>query len=80
MPVCLTTIPIRKAPMKSILAALFSLVILFALTGCGGGDAATGHRDDTTPGGEATPAADDLMDDAAFDAYSAEQSNPGQNQ
>ena len=66
--------------MKSILAALFSLVTLFALTGCGGSDAATGHRDDPTPGGEATQPADELMDDAAFDAYSAERANDGADQ
>ena len=48
------------------------LLMLFAvstLVGCGG-DASTGHTEDKTPGGEATPP---LMDDAQMDAYSAEQ-------
>jgi hypothetical protein len=28
-------------------------VSLFLVTGCGGGEEATGHKDDETPGGEA---------------------------
>ena len=51
------------------------LLLAFAIPGCGqsGGDAA--HTDDPTPGGEATPPTEELINDpAAFDNYAAEQS------
>ena len=57
------------------------LVFAFVIPGCGqtGGDAA--HVDDPTPPGEATPPAEELINDpAAFDNYAAEQATnaPGE--
>lgn len=58
--------------MKLLVKMFLSVVMLTFVVGCGGGEG-TGHTDDTTPGGEATPPADDLMDDKAFDDYSKKQ-------
>ena len=62
--------------MKSILGNVFSLLLILtlavSLNGCGG-ETTTGHVDDETPGGEATPPMDEMMDDAAMDDYAAEQ-------
>lgn len=56
----------RMVILRSLLLMLFAVS---TLVGCGG-DASTGHVEDKTPGGEATPP---LMDDTQMDAYSAEQ-------
>ncbi len=39
--------------MKKAFYCMLMGVSLFLVTGCGGGEEATGHKDDETPGGEA---------------------------
>ena len=66
----LTTLNSGDSGMVLLRSLLLMLFAVSTLVGCGGGEASTGHTEDKTPGGEATPP---LMDDAAMNAYSAEQ-------
>ncbi|MCA8997509.1 MAG: hypothetical protein KDA80_10990 [Planctomycetaceae bacterium] len=60
-------------PIQSLLT--LATVLTFACClGCSGGAVSDGHTSDATPGGEATPPAEELMDDAAFDDYAKQQS------
>ena len=53
------------------------LLAALLLAGCGGGPKGTGHTDDPTPGGQATPPAEELFDPAKFDDYAKEQAKKG---
>jgi hypothetical protein len=55
---------------QQVIAGLF-LGVVVGFAGCG--PKSTGHTDDKTPGGKATPPVDTLMDQKAFDQYSKDQ-------
>lgn len=59
-----------RSTVKLFSSLLFVTICICA--GCGG-PASTGHTDDPTPSGTATPDTSELMDDAAFDDYAKQQ-------